>query len=59
KKRRLPILIVTHNMSQAKLISNRSMFMFLGELIETDETQKMFTIPEDKRTRAYLTGKME
>ena len=45
-------------MSQAKRISDRSMFMFLGELIEYDETQKMFTNPEDERTRAYLTGKM-
>ena len=57
-KKEVTILIVTHNMSQAKRISDRSMFMFLGELIEYDETQKMFTNPEDERTRAYLTGKM-
>ena len=57
-KKEVTILIVTHNMSQAKRISDRSMFMFLGELIEYDETQKMFTNPNDERTRAYLTGKM-
>ena len=53
-KKEVTILIVTHNMSQAKRISDRSMFMFLGELIEYDETQKMFTNPNDERTRAYL-----
>lgn len=57
-KKEVTILIVTHNMSQAKRISDRSMFMFLGELIEYDETQKMFTNPNDERTREYLTGKM-
>ena len=57
-KKEVTILIVTHNMSQAKRISDRSMFMFLGELIEYDNTAKMFTDPKDERTRAYLTGKM-
>lgn len=52
------ILIVTHNMGQAKRISSRSMFMYLGDLIEYDDTEKMFSNPEDERTRAYLTGKM-
>lgn len=52
------ILIVTHNMGQAKRISSRSMFMYLGDLVEYDYTEKMFSNPTDERTRAYLTGKM-
>ncbi len=57
-KKEVTILIVTHNMSQAMRIADRSMFMYLGDLIEYDDTNKMFTNPEDDRTRAYLTGKM-
>jgi len=49
---------VTHNMSQVARISDFSMFMYLGELIEWDKTSKMFTNPADKRTEAYLTGKI-
>ena len=52
------ILIVTHNMGQAKRISSKSMFMYLGELVEYGETETMFTNPVDERTKAYLTGKM-
>ncbi len=57
-KDEVTILIVTHNMGQAKRISERSMFMYLGELIEYDDSAKMFTDPRDERTKAYLTGKM-
>lgn len=57
-KNDVTILIVTHNMGQAMRISSRSMFMYLGELIEYDDTQKMFSSPADERTKAYLTGKM-
>ena len=57
-KKEVTILIVTHNMSQAMRISDRSMFMYMGELIEYDDTEKMFKNPVDERTRAYLTGKM-
>ncbi len=57
-KKEVTILIVTHNMSQAMRIADRSMFMYLGDLIEYDNTNKMFTNPADDRTRAYLTGKM-
>lgn len=57
-KKEVTILIVTHNMSQAMRIADRSMFMYLGDLIEYDDTNKMFTNPADDRTRAYLTGKM-
>lgn len=55
-KNEFTILIVTHNMSQAARISDYSMFMYLGNLVEYDETQKMFTNPSDKRTEEYLTG---
>ena len=57
-KKDVTILIVTHNMGQARRISSKSMFMYLGELVEYDETEKMFTNPIDERTKAYLTGKM-
>lgn len=57
-KNEVTILIVTHNMGQAKRISSRSMFMYLGELIEYDDSERMFTQPKDERTKAYLTGKM-
>ena len=57
-KKEFTIIIVTHNMSQAARISDYSMFMYMGELIEYDRTDKMFDNPTDERTRAYLTGKM-
>ncbi|MCT4616055.1 MAG: phosphate ABC transporter ATP-binding protein PstB [Marinifilaceae bacterium] len=50
------IVLVTHNMSQAARISDYSMFMYLGELVEYGKTKKMFTNPVDKRTEEYLTG---
>lgn len=56
-KNEVSIVIVTHNMGQAARISDYSMFMYLGELIEYDKTDKMFTNPSDKRTEAYLVGK--
>lgn len=55
-KKEFTIVIVTHNMSQAARISDYSMFMYLGELIEYDKTDIMFTSPKDKRTEEYLTG---
>lgn len=55
-KKEFTIVIVTHNMSQAARISDYSMFMYLGELIEYDSTKVMFTTPKDKRTEEYLTG---
>ena len=56
RKKEFTIIIVTHNMSQAARISDYSMFMYLGELIEYDKTRIMFTNPRDKRTEEYLTG---
>lgn len=55
-KEHYTIIIVTHNMSQAARISDKSMFMYLGHLIEYDSTKQMFTKPKDKRTEDYLTG---
>ncbi|HPT12207.1 MAG TPA: phosphate ABC transporter ATP-binding protein [Bacteroidales bacterium] len=51
------LLLVTHNMSQAARISDDSMFMYMGELIEKGHTETLFTNPRDSRTEAYLTGK--
>ncbi|HBG53611.1 MAG TPA: phosphate ABC transporter ATP-binding protein, partial [Rikenellaceae bacterium] len=50
------MLVVTHNMSQAARISDNSMFMYLGELVEHDNTKQMFTKPKNRRTEEYLTG---
>ena len=55
-KKEFTILIVTHNMSQAARISDDSMFMYLGELVEFSDTQTIFTNPRDKRTEEYLSG---
>ncbi len=55
-KKDYTILVVTHNMSQAARISDNSMFMYLGELVEYDSTRQMFTKPKHKRTEDYLTG---
>jgi phosphate transport system ATP-binding protein len=55
-KKQYTIIIVTHNMSQAARISDTSMFMYLGELVETGTTKQIFTKPIDKRTEDYLTG---
>jgi len=50
------IVIVTHNMQQAARISDYCGFMLLGELVEYDKTEKIFTTPKDKRTEQYLAG---
>ena len=55
-KNSVTILIVTHNVAQAGRISEYTAFMYLGELVEFGTTEKMFTVPADKRTEAYLTG---
>ena len=55
-KNKFTIIVVTHNMSQAARISDNSMFMYLGELIEHGNTTQMFTKPKNKRTEEYLTG---
>jgi phosphate transport system ATP-binding protein len=55
-KNKVTILIVTHNIAQAGRISDYTAFMYLGELVEFGETNRVFTVPKDKRTEAYLTG---
>ena len=51
------IAIVTHNMQQAARVSEHTAFMYLGELVEFDETSKIFTAPGDSRTQDYITGR--
>ncbi len=51
------IVIVTHNMQQAARVSSQTAFMYLGELIEFDRTEVMFTAPQQKRTQDYITGR--
>jgi phosphate transport system ATP-binding protein len=51
------IAIVTHNMQQASRVSDYTAFMFLGELIEFGETDRLFTSPQNKRTEEYITGR--
>ena len=56
-KSEVTIVIVTHNLQQAARVSARTAFFFLGELIEADTTDRMFTHPRDERTEAYVTGR--
>ena len=56
-KERYTIVIVTHNMQQATRISDRTAFFLLGELIECGETETLFSVPKDKRTEDYITGR--
>jgi phosphate transport system ATP-binding protein len=51
------IVIVTHNMQQASRTSDYTAFMYLGELIEFDDTEKIFTAPSNKKTEQYITGR--
>ena len=56
-KSKYTITIVTHNMQQALRISNKTAFFLLGELVECDDTEKIFSKPQDKRTEDYITGR--
>ncbi len=56
-KKDYTIIIVTHNMQQAARISDKTAFFLLGEVIEYDETDKLFSMPSDKRTEDYITGR--
>ena len=51
------IVIVTHNMQQAARAADYTAFMYLGDLVEYDTSEKIFTNPSDKRTRDYVTGR--
>jgi phosphate transport system ATP-binding protein len=51
------VVIVTHNMQQAARVSDYTAYMYLGELVEFDRTEKLFTTPAQKATEDYITGK--
>ena len=57
-KEKNTIVMVTHNMQQAARIADKTAFFLLGEIIEFDETEKMFSTPTDKRTEDYITGRV-
>ena len=56
-KERYTVVIVTHNMQQAARISDKTAFFLLGEMIEFSDTERMFSMPRDKRTEDYITGR--
>lgn len=56
-KSKYTILIVTHNMQQAARVSDRTAFMYLGELVEFGDTNELFTNPKQKKTEDYITGR--
>ncbi len=56
-KKDYTIVIVTHNMQQATRISDKTGFFLLGEVVEFADTQKLFSMPQDKRTEDYITGR--
>jgi phosphate transport system ATP-binding protein len=56
-KNEFTIAIVTHNMQQAARVSQRTAFMYLGELVEFGDTKILFTSPTDNRTQDYITGR--
>lgn len=56
-KEKYTIVMVTHNMQQATRVSDRTVFFLLGEVIEMDRTEKLFSMPADRRTEDYITGR--
>ena len=56
-KKSYTIVIVTHNMQQAARISDKTAFFLLGEIIEYADTESLFSVPKDKRTEDYITGR--
>lgn len=56
-KKDYTIIMVTHNMQQAARISDKTAFFLLGEVIEYSDTEKLFSMPDDKRTEDYITGR--
>lgn len=56
-KQTYTIIMVTHNMQQATRVSDRTVFFLLGEIIESGETEQVFSMPRDKRTEDYITGR--
>lgn len=56
-KKDYTIIMVTHNMQQAARVSDHTAFFLLGEVVEYDQTKKLFSMPSDKRTEDYITGR--
>ena len=56
-KEKYTIIMVTHNMQQAVRIADKTAFFLLGEVVEFDDTQTMFSTPSDQRTEDYITGR--
>lgn len=56
-KQNYTIVMVTHNMQQATRVSDRTAFFLLGEVVEMDKTETLFSMPKDKRTEDYITGR--
>ena len=56
-KKDYTIVMVTHNMQQATRVSDKTVFFLLGEIIETGKTEELFSMPQDKRTEDYITGR--
>ena len=56
-KKDYTIIMVTHNMQKATRVSDRTVFFLLGEVIEDGKTEELFSMPRDKRTEDYITGR--
>ena len=56
-KNQYTLVLVTNNTKQAARVSDRVAFFLMGELIEIDETEKIFTVPKDERTEGYVSGR--
>jgi phosphate transport system ATP-binding protein len=56
-KERYTIILVTNNVAQAARVGDRTAFLLMGELIEMNETKRLFTMAQNKRTDDYITGK--
>ena len=56
-KKKYTLILVTNNTKQAARVSDRTAFFLMGELVEIDETERIFTVPRDKRTEDYISGR--
>lgn len=56
-KKAYTIVMVTHNMQQATRVSDKTAFFLLGEIVEYADTEALFSVPKDKRTEEYITGR--
>ena len=56
-KEKYTVIMVTHNMQQAVRVSDKTAFFLLGELVEFGDTDKIFSMPKDKRPEEYITGR--